>query len=654
MNNQPLYADVYVNTPLDKSFLYAIPENIDVFPGMRVNINFAGRNTIGYVEKVHNEKTGDFEIKEILSVIDEAPIFDSRLVDLVRYVSYSYVSSMGEAFAKALPSNKKKRDVPVLPIEGTLLSAFENSLSIEQEEIYEKISDSSRTAHLVYGVTGSGKTEVYINLAMDVVKKGKSVIFMVPEIGLSSQIYNRLKEVFGDDLLLYHSLLNVNERYDSWVRFYRGDAKIVIGTRSSVFMQCPDLGLIIIDEEQDGAYKEQSTPRYGAKRVAYYRAQMEGAKLILGSATPSIESFYAAENGTMGMHVLSERYGNSVLPDIELVSVSGKNDEISSRLKLFTNRAVHEGKQAVFLLNRRGFSPVVMCGECSEIVTCPHCNVGMNYHKNKGLVCHYCGQILPVPKVCSQCGAEDIQFIGAGTQKVEEIVGKEFPAFRILRMDQDNSKRKNSASELVDKMNSREVDILLGTQMISKGFDFPGVVVAGVLMADIGLNLPDFRSAEKIFSLLVQLAGRSGRGDEKGRVIIQTLNLEHNIFKYVLTQDYEGFYRYELSMRKALNYPPFSRISRLVIRGKVEEKVDSVSELLAEELLNFIKREGLNVDVLGPAPAPLSKVGGNFRYHIILKSDNLNKIPQLVRTVLSVIDRKNTYVEVDIDPVDMI
>ncbi len=649
---KPLYADVYVNTPLDKSFLYAIPSDMEVAMGQRVNVNFAGRNTVGFVSSTHSEKIGDFEVKPILSVIDLYPIFDKRLVKLVHYLSHSYVSSMGEAFFKALPSLKKQLDVPTIDTAEDM--TFRNSLTHKQMEVYENIASSNEEAHLIYGVTGSGKTEVYIKLAMDMIHSGKSVIFMVPEIGLSSQIYVRLQEVFGDLLVIYHSLLNAKERYERWVRFYRGDARIVIGTRSAVFMQCPDLGLVIIDEEHDGAYKEQSTPRYSAKRLAFFRAKWEGAKLVMGSATPSLETFHAAKQGVLGLHILDERYGERLLPEIELVKVSGQQDEISGKLKVLTNRAVREGRQVILLLNRRGFSPVVICGDCSEIVMCPHCNVGMNYHRNKGLLCHYCGNVAPLPKVCPKCGAENIHLVGSGTQKIEELAAKDFPNFNILRMDQDSAKRKNSASELVRKMNSGEVDILLGTQMIAKGFDFPKVGVAGVLMADIGLNLPDFRASEKIFSLLVQLAGRSGRGSERGKVIIQTLNPDHSVFKFVLNQDYFGFFENEMEMREALNYPPFSRITRLVVRGKDEDRVEEVSHSLGEIILETVKSHGMKVEVLGPTPAPLSKTGGNFRYHIVLKSATLQGIPDLLRQAISRTDRKKVYIEVDIDAVDMI
>ncbi len=640
---KPLFADVYVNTPIDKSFLYGIPSDMEVKVGQRVHVNFAGRNTLGFVTSTHDNKTGDFEVKDILSTIDSTPIFDERLIELVHYLSHSYVASMGEGFAKALPFSKKSIEIGDFKPQNQI--SFHASLTPHQERVYRNIASSESEAHLIHGVTGSGKTEVYIKLATESIRDGKSVIFMVPEIGLSSQIYGRLKSVFGDLLIIYHSLLNVNERYERWVRFYRGDARIVIGTRSAVFMQCPDLGLIIID---------QSTPRYSAKRLAFFRAKTENAKLVMGSATPSLETFNAAKKGSIGLHILSERFGKSALPKIELIKVSGQNNEISGKLKVITNKSIREGKQVIFLLNRRGFSPVVLCVDCSEVVTCPNCSVGMNFHKNRGLLCHYCGKVSPVPKVCPKCGGENITFVGSGTQKIEEVVSSEFPHFNILRMDQDSAKRKNSASELVRKMNSGEVDLLLGTQMIAKGFDFPNVEVAGVLMADIGLNLPDFRASEKIFSLLVQLAGRSGRGEERGKVIIQTLNPEHSVFKFVINQDYNGFFNNEMKMREALNYPPFSRITRLVVRGKDESRVEQAADSLAHMVMELVKSLKMKLEVLGPSPAPLAKTGGNFRYHIVLKSQSLRGVPDLVRRAIDRTDRKKVYVEVDIDPVDMI
>jgi primosomal protein N' (replication factor Y) len=646
-------AEVLLNTPVDRSFTYAVPEGMEIAFGVRVKVNFAGRRIRGFVVQLHNEIPDNIELKNILEVIDKEPLFDERLIDLIRYTADSYLSSSGEALSKALPAGLSSGTRVKI---GSKVEFTDRKIELtpEQEKIYNSISGSDKKAHLIFGITGSGKTEIYMKLAMDAIARGKSVIYMVPEIGLSSQIYGRLFAVFGDQLILYHSHLTANQRYKNWLSFYRGEAGIVVGTRSSVFMQCPDPGLIIVDEEQDASYKEHSSPRYNARRIAFYRAMKEDALLVMGSATPSIETLYAAEKGSIILHRLDERYGSRSLPEIEIVKSRSGGNEVSPRLKLFTNQAVQKGMQALYLLNRRGFSPVVMCEACGKVVECPHCSIGMNYHKGGMLLCHYCSYTIVKPERCGSCSSESIITLGSGTQRIEDIVQKEFPAYRLFRLDQDSARKKNTVNGLIEKMEKREIDILIGTQMISKGFDFKGVAVAGIIMADVGLNMPDFRASEKIFSLMVQLAGRSGRGDEKGKVIIQTLNENHPVFEFIIKQDYWGFYKSELKLRKMLNYPPFSRLARLVVRGSVQEKVSEVSENLSKEIDTVIDSTGVSVEKLGPAEAPLSKIGGNYRYHIILKGNTLKDITGLVKRAIQNVKTGKTYIEVDIDPVEML
>jgi primosomal protein N' (replication factor Y) len=647
------FAEIALNTPVNRTFTYRIPREMQVEPGVRVIADFNRRKMTGYVLSLHNDEPSGFEVKDIISVIDASPLFDERLTDLVRYVSESYLSSIGEALSKALPSGESVR-LKTRSVKQSVIGNNSVSLTDEQQRIYSEIKNSEGGIHLIFGITGSGKTEIYINAALDTIKTGRSVIYLVPEITLSSQIFDRLQKVFGEDLVLYHSGLTRNQRLANWKKFQRGEAKIAVGTRSSVFLQSPDLGLIIIDEEQDASYKEQSSPRYNAKRIAYYRAIKEKAILILGSATPSIETMYSAEKGAIKLHRLNERYGGAKVPEIEVVKVRGRGDEISPRLKLFTSRAVKNGNQAVYLLNRRGFAPFVLCEDCGTAVECPHCSIGMNYHRNRGLLCHYCGYMADVPETCGKCGSAAIVKLGSGTQKIEDIIQGEFPGYRIFRLDQDTARIKDTASELIEKMEKREIDILLGTQMVSKGFDFHGVTVAGIILADIGLNMPDFRSTERIFSLLLQLAGRSGRGEENGRVIIQTLNENNPIYDYLKRQDYVGFYNSELNIRRMLDYPPFSRLARIVFRGKDESDVSSAASGLSSSIDDIIMTDKMQVTKLGPAQAPFAKIGGNYRFHLILKGRRLEELQQLIRKAMEIYRSKSVYVEIDIDPVDML
>lgn len=665
-----MYADVFISFPINSLFTYSIPPGMNLMPFIRVKVNFAGRNTIAFVNRVHDEKPSGFEVKDILMVVDSEPIYDQRLMTLAHYTATNYLSTVGEALSMALPSGIASSSRYKVPFEKSNAPAIE--LNDEQRKIYSEIMDSYRSGelvHCVFGVTGSGKTEIYIEIAKQLLKTGSSVIYLVPEISLSSMIFERLFNVFGDDLIIYHSHLTPNQRLNNWSRFYKGEARIVIGTRSAVFLQCPKLGMIIIDEEHDGSYKEHSTPRYNARRIALYRSKFEDALVIMGSATPAVETLYACERGVMKLHSLKNRYGNAALPNVEIVKISGTKPRqlISPALKLYTKKAVDTGKQAIFLLNRRGFAPIVVCSQCGWTVECPQCNIGMNYHRDRKMLCHYCGHQRSVPVVCERCGSEQIDKVGSGTQRIEDIITDEFPNFRIFRLDQDSSRKKETVPELIGKMNRGEVDILVGTQLVAKGFDFRNITVVGVLLADIGMNMPDFRSTERIFSLLVQVAGRSGRGDTPGKVIIQTLNKDNPLFRFIRNQDYYGFYRSELEVRKMLKYPPFARMARLLVRGTDEERVITSINALRQALEESIRGQSKNfggtrenkrgqsndIAILGPAAAPLGKIGGNYRHHIILKSNNMTALREVIAASRDSVTGRDVYLEIDIDPYEL-
>ncbi|MBN1532931.1 MAG: primosomal protein N' [Spirochaetes bacterium] len=651
-----MYADVFIGYPLDERFTYRIPEGSAVAPGMRVMVDFRRRTLMAYVERVHDTEPQGFQVKDIISAIDPEPIFDARLLELARFVAGTYLGTVGEALAMALPSGKSepKRIRPInaaTPSQGPRLND-------EQEGVYRAILASlaeGRRRHLIFGVTGSGKTEIYIKLAMHFIAQGKSVLYLVPEISISSQIYDRLHRVFGDDLVLYHSNLSQGERLRSWNRFYRGEATIAVGTRSAVFLQCPDLGMIAIDEEHDGSYKEHSSPRYNARRLAFRRSADEGALLVLGSATPSMESFTAAERGVIGIHLLQRRYGGARLPEIEVLEIEGGRPEdiITPRLKLYTKQAVERGEQAIYLLNRRGFSPVIRCGACGHVVTCPHCDISLNGHSGGMMECHYCGFRRREPECCDSCGEKTLARLGAGTQRIEEIIASQFRGMRVFRMDQDSMRRKGEADRMMGMMRRGEIDILLGTQMVAKGFDFPRVTLVGVLMADIGLNIPDFRATEKIFSLLMQVAGRSGRGEQPGRVVVQTLSGDNPLFNFFRRHDYDGFYRHEKRLREDLGYPPFTRMARLLLRGTDEGRVAGAAAEVRRALDAAVSALKSGVRVLGPTSAPLVKIGGNYRHHLLLKSESVDELRRVIEAARETARLGGVYLEIDIDPVEI-
>lgn len=656
-----MFADVHVAypIPIDITYTYRIPEGMRLSAGMRVTVPFAGRNITAYTVSVHDKEPEAFKVKDILSLIDESPIFDERLLEICRFTADSYCSYAGEALAMALPSGKKPSSRYKAPVFDKKNRQPVN-LTEEQNRVVDKImhdKTEGRLSHCIFGVTGSGKTEVYIDVARRVLAENKSVIYLVPEISLSSQIYERLLSVFGDELMIYHSHLTPNQRLYNWQRFYKGEARIAIGTRSAVFLQAPELGLIIIDEEHDSSFKEHSSPRYNARRIAAFRSKNEGSLLIMGSATPALETLYASERGQLELHRLSSRYGGAKLPAIDIVPLDKNTpaDMLSPRLRLYTKKAVDAGNQVIYLLNRRGFAPMVICDECGEVIQCPHCNISLNLHKNGDMLCHYCGYTQQIPPACPRCGSEALTKLGAGTQRIEEQITNSFNGLNVRRLDQDSVRKKGSVFEIIDEMRRGEINILIGTQMVAKGFDFPRVSVVGVLMADIGLNLPDFRASERIFSLLLQVAGRSGRGSEAGMVFLQTRDPEHPVFRFIKNHDYERFYQSELEERRMLRYPPFSRLARLLVRGHSEKLVQDGINALQVELDKVIKEADKNVLLLGPVAAPIERIGDNYRYHIILKGANINRMRHIIRTArANTAMHQSLYLEIDIDPVDML
>lgn len=645
-----MYVDVAVGFPLEGFFTYSI-DDASVSKGMRVVVDFNNRKTTGYVVAVHNTAP-EFEVKPVLKVLDTQPIFDDRLLTLAQFVANHYVCYFGEALGTALPSGKsyKTRTKPVVGGD----SSKEVILTPEQEDIYTAILNQPQKAHCIYGITGSGKTEIYIALAKEMIKQGKSVLYLVPEISISSQMFQRLQAVFGKTLVMYHSGMNPNERLVSWKRFYNGDAMIAVGTRSAVFMQAPSLGLIIIDEEHDSSYKENSTPRYHARTIAWYRHRNESTLLVLGSATPSLETLYAMERGIIIKHQLHKRFGNATLPELEIVpvKVSGGRTLFSNTLLFSIKKALEAGEQVILLLNRRGFAPVVLCQDCGTSVQCPHCSISLTHHKQK-LLCHYCHYETVMPQHCSNCGSKNLILVGSGTQRVEEVLQKMFPDARIVRLDQDSARKKNFLAGVVSDMMNRKIDILLGTQMVAKGFDFPNVSLVGVILADIGLLLPDFRAVERTFALLVQVAGRSGRGDIAGKVIVQTFNPENPLFHFLKNHDYMGFCQRELSIRKVLQYPPYVRLARLVVRGAREDSVANVASQY-KDVLQELSPHYPDITILGPSQAPLYKIASQYRQHIVLKSHTVEALSSIIGECKKKIHLQGTYLEIDIDPLDLL
>ena len=505
---------------------------------------------------------------------------------------------------------------------------------------------------LLQGITGSGKTEVYLRAADYVLRQGRQVLVLVPEIALTAQIVQRFQAWFHNEVAVVHSKLSQNERGDVWYKMRTGEANVLIGVRSAVFAPFKNLGLVIVDEEQENSYKQEERPAYHAREVARCRCKNNGAVLLLGSATPSLETYYRAISGSIGHLQLTFRPGRSVLPVVDVVDMREELAQrnysvISRKLRREIIAAVHAGQQAVVLLNRRGYSTFVMCRDCGETLTCPHCAVSLVYHADEQVMrCHYCGNTYPIPRTCPACGSRRIKFFGSGTQKAEQEISQ-MPGVRVLRMDQDSTAAKLAHEEIISSFIKKEANVLLGTQMVAKGHDIPDVTLVGVLAADSALNLPDFRASERGFALLTQAAGRAGRGEKPGRVVLQTYDPENEVINFAKKQDYETFAKRELTQRRELLYPPYGEIIKLTVIDKNENKAWELGDEVALFLRSRCETEKWErTEIMGPFPSGVAKVRDLFRINIIVKSMVMEKVKECLsgsrfRTV------KNIYFDVD-------
>ncbi len=491
----------------------------------------------------------------------------------------------------------------------------------QQKVVNSVLENQQNVPFLLFGVTGSGKTEVYMQIIEEVLKRGETAIMLVPEISLTPQMVEQFSNRFGNQIAALHSALSEGEKYDEWRRIARGEASIVIGARSAIFAPLKNIGIIIMDEEHSDSYKQgDKSPRYHARDVAIWRAKYHSCPVLLGSATPSLESMARAEKGVYQLLVLKERVNGKSLPNVEIIDMNkeAKNgtSHITNRLLGELSSCIDRGEQAILFLNRRGFSTFVTCKNCSETIKCPNCDITLTYHKsNRMLRCHYCGYATPLPKVCPNCNEEALSDLGVGTEKIEEELHGLLPNARVLRMDVDTTSRKGAHKKMIDAFRNHEYDILLGTQIVAKGLDFSDVTLVGVINADTSLNIPDFRSSENTYSLLSQVAGRSGRSKKTGKVYIQTFNPDHYAISFVKEHDYLGFYREEMKIRRRLGYPPFYFLCYLKISGKEADYLFQESLKIKRSL----ERNLHHTTILGPTTLAVFKVNNIYRYGIILK-----------------------------------
>ncbi|MGD9562383.1 MAG: primosomal protein N' [Pyrinomonadaceae bacterium] len=602
----------------------------------------------------------------------------SRILDILRSGGGEilYVDLLAKANVSASPINTLARqgrlevfatEIFRDPLDGAQLPEISNlKLNPEQRialsTIEKAVADRGYKAFLLHGVTGSGKTEVYIRAMRHTLTGGRSALMLVPEIALTPIFSRRLKAAFGSQVAILHSNLSPGERFDEWRRIYRGEARVVIGTRSAIFAPLKDIGLIVVDEEHDASYRQQDAPYYNARDSAVMRANMAGAVVVLGSATPSLESFENARSGKYVILKLRNRIGNRPLARAELVDMrevfrqAGKDIVISKQLAEAIKNTHAKGEQSIILLNRRGFSQFVLCRSCGESLRCKNCDITLTYHRgDPKLICHYCGFRAQVPKRCPFCDGEYLYFIGQGTEQLETMLRRQFPDLDIARIDRDTMHRKGELARTLLAFDRGEIDMLVGTQMLAKGHDFHNVTLVGVISVDTGLGLPDLRSAERTFQLITQVAGRAGRGDLAGRVLIQTYYPEHYALRHAVRQDYEGFFNQEIRYRERMGYPPFVVLAQVLVRHSDLNAVVETARIIREGL------DAANADkacrILGPAPASLARLKGEHRFQILIKASNRKTLREVIELGLDKADEKGAqlrFVQIEIDPINML
>ncbi|MCX5751514.1 MAG: primosomal protein N' [Candidatus Saganbacteria bacterium] len=673
-----MYAEVILSKPsrdLDRIYHYSIPLELSskIQIGSQVKIPFGKREEVGYV--VGFSETTDIEatrIKPIAGIISEEPIFDRDAVEIADWISNYYLAYKISCLRLIMPPGTRGKEKLKKPAKAKMVQGsvdrvqdyeIKNGLSPTPEQaraletINELIEANRSETILLYGVTASGKTEVYLQAIANVLIKGKNAIVLVPEVGLTPQLVERFKERFSDHIAIFHSGLTEKKRKTEWLRVKNGLARIVLGTRIALFAPLKNIGIIVLDEEYEVTYKQEQSPKYHAREVAGFLAKRANSPLVLGSATPTVETFYKAKQGEYKLQVLPHRIDNRPFPEVKIVDMkeeqkAGNLGVLSRDLRKALVETFKRGEQAILFLNRIGFFTAVICRDCGKPLKCPHCSVALIYYPNSSqLACNHCNYKIKTPVICPNCQSTSIRYVGTGTQRIEQEVAVVYPKVRILRFDRDTTAKKGAHEAIYGTFKEGKADVLIGTQMVTKGLDIANVTLVAAVLADTSLSMPDFRAAEHTFQLLTQVAGRAGRHHLPGKVIIQTYNPDHCVIQAAAKHDYDLFFNEEIKTREDAGFPPFSSLINILFASDSLERAQKTAEDLQKFLAKRLKEE----EVLGPIPAAIPKLKGMHRFQILLKGKDLDVLRlALQQSLQKLVIPKDVRVVVDVEPINIL
>jgi primosomal protein N' (replication factor Y) len=669
---------VAVDAPLNEPLTYRAPEELKTLlsRGQQVDVPLGTRTAKGLLLSPQSQApTGDFEIKNIRGIDEEYPTLPESFVKWLEWLAHYYIHPIGQVTSLAFPplrKTEKQRKSLRPPVVPQLESSQPLPLTAEQSKVFEDIREHKNfSTHLLFGVTGSGKTEIYLRLLQETLEQGKSGLVLVPEISLTPQLIRRFSARFGEDrIAVLHSQLTDRERTTQWWDIVEGRKSILIGARSALFCPMPDLGLIVVDEEHEPSFKQEEKLKYHGRDAAVMLAKFVDCPVVLGSATPSLETWKNAREGRYHLHQMAQRVENRALPEVQVIDLRKKEQKKETESPVWLSPALFEAigetlqrrEQAALFLNRRGIAQMVICPDCGHTCECPNCDISLTLHGKSHLVCHYCDYHENLQFTCPSCKEGELKPVGLGTEQVEEEMRKLFPEARVARADRDEITSRQDLEQMIKDMEDGEIDILVGTQMIAKGLDFPKLTLVGLVLADVGFNLPDFRATERSFQLITQVSGRAGRhvkpGEAPGRVIIQTYNPDHASLQFAQRTDYVGFAEQELREREPLGYPPLGRLTSFRIQSTQQGRAQETARLLAKRAQQLKSLHPIyeSVEILGPAEAPLSKLRGNYRFHLLLKGPDHRTLNAFCHQILG--DQKwilpGTRLSVDVDPLHLL